>query len=449
MKIFNIKFFILSFIFAFQLLNYTPAVEDNSQNETKLVSLISFDQVLKQAKEHSYDLKIADFEILISKQGIRSARSEYFPKLGIGAGTEYTKNYRDTKDTQVMAIGENFVNPYTRYQSILGINLSYNIFDFGVRGNSLKMAKEDVLLKELEEKEKLQDLNLNLVDTYAKLLVTSRQIEINNQILALQQKNLEYKTRLFKAKEISKTEFNDAVVKVSVTQNKINELKSIFAESLNWLSFYTGEQYNPESVTVAEIKKNNFDVSAFNDYTQSITWQIHEKQIKKKEFELRATKKANYPKVTGYTRYYMYGTDPISYNDSFRDFGPSNFTVGGSINMPVFDGFKNNSDVKRVSLELQQLHVERDKAIAQLMTRLATMRTNLMYLNEQIEENNKVIAELTAKEKSVHRLVSKKVASPIEENETKVELLEQKIELEKNQITAIAITKGIEFLTEN
>ena len=49
---------------------------------------------------HSYDLQIADFQILISKQDVRGARSEYFPKLGFNAGTEYTKNFRDTKDTQ-------------------------------------------------------------------------------------------------------------------------------------------------------------------------------------------------------------------------------------------------------------------------------------------------------------------------------------------------------------
>ena len=61
--------------------------------EKKLVSKIDFESIWDKAKEHSYDLKIADFNILISKQDIRGARSEYFPKLIASAGTEYTKNY--------------------------------------------------------------------------------------------------------------------------------------------------------------------------------------------------------------------------------------------------------------------------------------------------------------------------------------------------------------------
>ena len=82
------------------------------------------------------------------------------------------------------------------------------------------------------------------------------------------------------------------------------------------------------------------------------------------------------------------------------------------------------------------------------MTRLATMRSNLMFLDKQIEDNNKIIHELTDKENSVKRLVSKKLASPIEENEAKIKLLEQCIELEKNTITEIAIQRGIQLLTQ-
>lgn len=415
---------------------------------TVYVSKIDFDEVLKKAKEHSYDLKIADFNVLISKQGEKGARSEYFPKLNFSAGTEYTKNFRDTRDTTIMSIGDAFVNPYTRYQSILGINLSYNVFDFGVRGNSLKMAKEDTAIKELEELEKLQELNLNVVDTYTKILIASKQMELNKEILALEEKNLELKTRLFKAKEISKTEMNDATAKVAMKKKNISELKSMMSESLNWLSFYTGDQYDIDNLKVADIKRTNFDVSAFQDYTKSITWQIHEKQIKKKELEVKVAKKMNYPKVTAYSRYYLYGSNHSSYAESFDDIGPSNYTIGGSVNMPLFDGMKNSANIQKTKLELQQMQVERDKAMAQFMQRLAVMRSNLMYLNEQIEENDKIIAELSDKEKSVKRLTSKKLASPLEENETKIELLEQKIDKDKNSITAVALTRGIQILTE-
>ncbi len=415
--------------------------------EKKLVSKIDFESIWDKAKEHSYDLKIADFNILISKQDIRGARSEYFPKLIASAGTEYTKNYRDNRDTTVMSIGESFINPYTRYQSIMGITLTYNLFDFGVRKGNLDIAKEDVVLKELEQQDKIQELNLNLVDTYSKILITQKQIELNKKILDLENKNLQAKERLFNAGELSKTELNDEKVKIEKVKQKINELCSMYEESLNWLSFYTGEEYNTNNLKVVEIKKPDFDVTEFRDYTKSIKWRMKERELMKKELEIKVAKRTNYPKVNAYGRYYIYGSDPVSYNDNLGDIRPSNFTVGASISMLAFDGMKNRSNIQKKILEYKQLQVERDKSIAELMMKLANMRSNLIYLDKQVDNNKKIIKELTDKQKSIHRLVAKQLATPLEENDANIELLEQEIELTKNSITAIAITKGIQILT--
>ena len=82
------------------------------------------------------------------------------------------------------------------------------------------------------------------------------------------------------------------------------------------------------------------------------------------------------------------------------------------------------------------------------MTRLATMRSNLMYLDKQIDDTNKIIDELTDKDVSMKRLLSKKLVTPIEANEARIKLLEQHIELEKNSITECAIQRGIQILTQ-
>ena len=417
------------------------------QNTAPLVKKISFDDVLSKAKEHSYDLKIADYQVLISKQEIRGAKSEYFPKFNFVAGMEYTKNFRDIKESTVISIGEAFINPYTRFQSILGITVAYNLFDFGVRGGNLKVAKEDAAIKELETKQKLQEMNLTLLDTYTKILVTSKQIELNQEILTIQQKDLELYERLYKAKEISKTQLNDAKAAISSTKSKISDLKNIKAESVNWLSFYTGENYDIENLKVEDLKRSNFNILDFQDYTKSIIWKVHEKYIKKKELELKVAKRNNYPKINAYGRYYLYGSDHGNLPKSLG-ISPSNFSVGASLNMPLFDGFRNSALIEKTALELKQLQIERDKAIAQLMTRLATMRANLMYLEEQINENNKAYKQLTDKEKSTHKLVSKKLVSPTDENEAKIDVLNTKIEIEKNTITQNALTRGIQILTE-
>ena len=116
--------------------------------------------------------------------------------------------------------------------------------------------------------------------------------------------------------------------------------------------------------------------------------------------------------------------------------------------MPVFDGFKNRANIEKTSLELKQLLIERDKSIAQFMTKLANLRSNLNYIDTQISENNEIVNELSDKEKSTKKLLSKKIVSPIEYNNAKIELLTQEIELEKNTITKTSIIRGIQILTE-
>ena len=190
-----------------QLFTTVFAIENNSL-------AIDFDSVLKQAKTQSYDIKIADFDVFIAKQGVRTARSEYFPKINASVGTEYTKNFKDFSNSTVSVVGDAFINPYTRFQSLMGITLTYNVFDFGVKKSKMDIAKENIQLKELLEKEQFQELELTMIDTYSKLYILKKQIEINENILELAKKNLEYKTRLFDAKEISKTELNVQTIEV-------------------------------------------------------------------------------------------------------------------------------------------------------------------------------------------------------------------------------------------
>ena len=74
MKTSFIKIFIVFFTVFAQLLSIGIALENSSIT-------IDFDNVLKQAKAQSYDIQIADFDVFIAKQGVRTARSEYFPKF--------------------------------------------------------------------------------------------------------------------------------------------------------------------------------------------------------------------------------------------------------------------------------------------------------------------------------------------------------------------------------
>ena len=66
-----------------------------------------FEKISEQIEDGTYDAveelseEIADFDVFIAKQGVRTARSEYFPKINASVGTEYTKNFKDFSNSTV------------------------------------------------------------------------------------------------------------------------------------------------------------------------------------------------------------------------------------------------------------------------------------------------------------------------------------------------------------
>ena len=390
-----------------RVLEYQSEFDPKNKNimkaEVQKYSEMNFDKILDAAFEHSYDLKVADYDVLISRTDVIGARSEYFPKLYLGASTEYTKSFRD--ELTSISIGDSYINPYTRFQSVLGITVAYNLFDFGVRRGNLDIAKTDVDLKSLKVNEQKQELILTIIDAYSKLEIAQKQLKLNREILALNKQNLGIVKRLYDAKEISKIDYDNRVVRVNDIEKRIHDLQKIAQESLNWLEFYTGYEFNQDNLKVQEIKKPNFDPSQTTDYTKTVTWQVYEKEIKKKELALKVAKRNYLPKLNAYGRYYLYGADQNSYGKSFEDFGPSNATVGVSLSVPVFDGMKNYSQVQRAKMELGQMQVQRDKAIAQWLTRLSTLRGNYLYLGKQIEDNEKILKTLNDKNKATQNAI--------------------------------------------
>mgnify|MGYP004517915475 CR=1 FL=1 len=187
-----------------------------------------------------------------------------------------------------------------------------------------------------------------MLDTYSKLLLYQRQLDLYKKILTLEQNNLDLKKRLFDAKELSKIELDDEELKVNKLKSQIVELKTMMSEAISWLKFYTGEKYNAKNLKIANFKKSDFDINTFNDYTKTAIWKKNEKLIKQKEYELYVAKRTNYPKINAYSRYYFYGSDPDKYGNHYKDIGPSNFTIGASANMMLFDGMKNRANIQKM-----------------------------------------------------------------------------------------------------
>lgn len=81
-------------------------------------------------------------------------------------------------------------------------------------------------------------------------------------------------------------------------------------------------------------------------------------------------------------------------------------------------------------MELEQVQLERDREIANLEMKISNMRSNYMYLEEQIKENENIISGLGENQKIYERKAAKLITH-IEKNNAKIEFLNQKMEEKK------------------
>lgn len=427
----------------------TPAfaIEEGDKNKDKnSVNELSFNDVINKAVENSYEIQLADFDIVIAKYGINAARAEYFPKFVVSAGTEYNKSFKDSQLSSI-TVGDTFINPYTRYQTMGGIALSYNLFDFGVRNSMLKMAKEDLNFKKIMEKEDAKKVKMTVIDLYGRIYVLNEQIKTKKEILALEESSLNMRKRLYKAREISLMELKEQAAKVEKTKKELVALYGLLEENLAGLSFFTCEDYDAKKINVSAINPVNYEFSDDIDYQNLSIAKIYDSALKKKEFELFATKRTNYPKINVYTKYYMYGSDRTNYGGSYSDFGPSNWAIGASASMVPFDGGKIRSKVKQLELEVKKIDVEKKKSLAEVKKQIYTLKANLDSNSNQLNSSNQILEELGAKEVATERLCENRVISPIELNSAKILVLEEKIENLKYKTAVTAIKRSLQVLT--
>ena len=106
-------------------------------------STLRYGEVLNQAVVNSFDLKLSEIDIDISKAQLKAAQSDLYPTLNLQFNSEYNKDLNDKRGSFAYA-GNTMITPYTQYRDMLYLTLSYNLFDFGVTNKKINIAKKNL-----------------------------------------------------------------------------------------------------------------------------------------------------------------------------------------------------------------------------------------------------------------------------------------------------------------
>lgn len=414
----------------------------------------SYKDTLNSAINNSFDLKMSETDIGISRAQLKAVRADWYPTLSMQFNTEYNKDLTDGKGTYAYA-GSTMITPFTQYRDMLYLTLSYNLLDYGIQGKKVHIAKQELAQKEISYKLQLKELKLKVLELYTKAQQNNNSINVKTEVLNLYENMFKNKERMFKAGMNSKLTVMDEAVKIAKTKNEIENSKIELKNTLEDLAYYTRQEYNlnglnfrniddtdisddyivevsSNNVIKSEVKKNRFDFS-FDPYLTDES-RYYDLEIDKKKSELSILKRQLFPSFRFYTGYSLYGQNPNNYYSSVQNIGQRSLVIGVSSQYVFFDGFKNRANREKTKLEIQKLQLEKEKKLSELENKYRKSFKTYESYNEELITNKDLLATVKEKLDAVNRLNSNKL---IEQNEllsTKAELLNQEYELEQNII---------------
>lgn len=426
---------------------------------------LTYEEVQDSAFKNSFDLKIAALEINISKSQLKAAKADRYPTLSLQFNTEYNRDLTDGRSTYAYA-GNTMITPYTQFRDMLYMTLSYNLFDFGVTGKKIHIAKQELEQKKISYNIQLRDLKLKILDLYTKAQQFNNEIQTKSEILRLYETMFNNKERMFKAGINDKLSVMDEAVKIAKTKSDVENSKIELKNILKDLSYYTSQDYETSDLKIKNIdernEKNIVPVSYDNVFLSNVEKQqytydfdpytaleaeYYDIEIDKKQTELTILKRQLYPSFRFYTGYSLYGQNPNQYYSAMQDIGQRSFLVGISSTYVFFDGFKNRANREKTAFEIEKLKLEKEKRLADLKKEYDKSFQTFEAYSEELNIKKDLLNTVKDKLSAVDRLTANKLADNNELLAVKAELLTQEYELEQNIINISSKIEEMKIIT--
>jgi outer membrane protein TolC len=406
---------------------------------------LDFDQVLKQALHNSYDLKIAQVNIGISKTGVISARSEYFPVIQARASLERLKGLQ-TLPGNVTTIGTMVLPTGTRYQETVGLSLTHTLYDFGVRKRKLAIAKKDVQVNTSTYEQQLRDFKFSLIDAYVQALISYKSLKANEVTTLLAQDVFQMKKRLYQASVIPKTELAEEAINLAQALDNQEEARQKLAENLQALSGLTRQEYEPSDIEIL-----NFQDEALKDlpaFSQQLTPEakMYEMKIKQKQDEVEFLKRQYMPQVSVYSYYNLYGYNIDHMSRALQNLGPRTVSMGLSVTLPVFDGFKNYASIKKAELEKQKLVLQRDQKLADLKNQARLLEKQAKFYSVQLKTKATIVNKTQDKMSMLKQLSDEQLVEKTQTTKAHIQRIQHQVEVESAMIQSLAAIKKLQLL---
>ena len=254
-------------------------------------------EALQIALEHNYGVKIAANNVAVAKTNSSIYNSRHLPTVTTNAGANYSNNNQEIESQSGNIIKVNGAETKSYNASI---NVNYTIFDGLGRKYNYKQLKETYNLSELQARETIEDMYLQLFNSYfqiARLSESTKNLQENLDISKQRLKRAEYQ---YEYGQTTKLELLNA--QVDVNNDSINLINSNqqFSNSKRNLNIVLGIQKN-SSYTVETVvdfsSLFSFEELLAKAKKSNVVLNQNQTNIAISKFNIKANKAGFLPKV--------------------------------------------------------------------------------------------------------------------------------------------------------
>lgn len=355
----------------------------NAQN------ILTKEEAIKVALENNYGVKVARNNVEIAKNNKSVFNTGYLPTVSAGAGANYNNSNQDVEfqDGQTRSVNGAETKTYNA-----SVNLNYTIFDGLGRRYNYKQLKETYNLNELQARETIENMYLQLFGLYFQVARLTKNTQNLSQTLDVSKKRLERAKYQYDYGQSTKLEWLNAQVDVNNDSiNLVNARQQLFNAKRD-LNVVLGVENDINYQVETDVDFNTlmaFDQLLAQSQENNVLLKQFEKNIAIDELNLKISR-SNFLPTAGINTSYGWNRSDNAPTSFLAAATSTGFNAGINLTWNLFDGGTTKTQIANAKISIENQQILKDQQLNILKNTLMNTYEsyqNALFILEAQEKN--------------------------------------------------------------
>ncbi len=352
--------------------------------------LLTKKEALQIALENNYGVIIANNNVEIAKNNSSIYNSRYLPTLSTSAGANYNNSNQEIESQGGEITNINAAETKTYNASV---NLNYTLFDGLGRKYSYKQLQETYNLSELQARETIENMYLQLFSVYFQIARLSENTKNLKSTLDISKQRLIRAQYQYEYGQSTKLELLNAEVDINNDSINLLNSKQLYSNTKRDLNIVLGIQKDINYMVETDVEfitLMSYDELIAKAKENNVFLKQNEKNIAISKFNIKSNK-ASYLPTAGLSGSYGWNKSENPATSFFAQSNSTGLNAGINLSWNLFDGGNTKTRVANAKIALENQEILKEQ-------QLETIENTL---KNTFEEYNNILFILHAQEQNV------------------------------------------------